>query len=100
MMSTTASRAPIAVMLEDGAIRARLPGGSRLPLVIEPLGREGRPVPVLTSDADMDHVRDAVWKNMVFIPWQKGDVLAIDSFAVSHGRMPCQGPRAVAVAWA
>ncbi len=87
MMSTTASRAPIAVMLEDGAIRARLLGGSRLPPVIEPLGREGRPVPVLTSDADR-----------VFIASQKGDVVAIDNFAVSHGRMPYQGPRAVAVA--
>jgi alpha-ketoglutarate-dependent taurine dioxygenase len=57
---------------------------------------DGTPI----EDADMDHVRDAVWKNMVFIPWQKGDVVAIDNFAVSHGRMPYQGPRTVAVAWA
>jgi alpha-ketoglutarate-dependent taurine dioxygenase len=57
---------------------------------------DGTPI----SDADMDHVRDAVWKNMVFIPWRKGDVVAIDNFAVAHGRMPYRGPRAVAVAWA
>jgi hypothetical protein len=57
---------------------------------------DGTPI----SDGDMDHVRDAVWKNMVFIPWRKGDVVAIDNFAVSHGRMPYQGPRTVAVAWA
>jgi alpha-ketoglutarate-dependent taurine dioxygenase len=57
---------------------------------------DGTPI----SDADMDHVRDAIWKNMVFIPWRKGDVVAIDNFAVSHGRMPYQGPRTVAVAWA
>jgi alpha-ketoglutarate-dependent taurine dioxygenase len=57
---------------------------------------DGTPIP----DADMEHVRDAIWKNMVFIPWRKGDVMAIDNFAVAHGRMPYQGPRTVAVAWA
>ena len=29
-----------------------------------------------------------------------GDVVAIDNFAVSHGRLPYRGPRNVAVAWA
>ncbi len=50
--------------------------------------------------ADMEALRDAVWKNMVVIPWQRGDVVAIDNFAVSHGRLPYSGPREVAVAWA
>ena len=33
-------------------------------------------------------------------PWRRGDVLAIDNFAVSHGRLPDSGPREIAVAWA
>jgi alpha-ketoglutarate-dependent taurine dioxygenase len=51
-------------------------------------------------DADMEALRDAVWKNLVVIPWRRGDVVAIDNYAVSHGRLPFSGPRSVAVAWA
>lgn len=50
--------------------------------------------------ADMEAVRDAVWKHLVVVPWQRGDVVAIDNFSVSHGRLPYAGPRNVAVAWA
>lgn len=50
--------------------------------------------------ADLDAVRAAIWRNMVFTPWQRGDVLAIDNRTVAHGRMPYAGPRLVAVAWA
>lgn len=57
---------------------------------------DGTPIPA----KDMENVRDAIWKNLVAFQWQKGDVLAIDNFAVSHGRMPYQGPRKVAVCWA
>ncbi len=57
---------------------------------------DGSPIP----DADMDQVRDAIWKNMVFFKWRPGDVLIIDNDSVSHGRMPYVGPRTVAVAWA
>ncbi len=57
---------------------------------------DGTPIP----DGDMDKVRDAIWKNMVFFPWRKGDVLVVDNDAVAHGRMPYRGPRTVAVAWA
>lgn len=32
------------------------------------------------------HVRDVVWKNLVFNRWEKGDILLIDNFRVSHGR--------------
>jgi hypothetical protein len=52
------------------------------------------------ADGDMDAVRDAIWKNMVFFKWRRGDVLVIDNDAVAHGRMPYAGPRSVAVAWA
>lgn len=57
---------------------------------------DGTPIP----DQDMEAVRDAIWKNMVFFPWQKGDVILIDNHAVAHGRMPYRGPRQIAVAWA
>jgi hypothetical protein len=57
---------------------------------------DGTPIP----DADMDRVRDAIWRNMVFFPWRRGDVLVLDNDAVAHGRMPYRGPRTVAVAWA
>jgi alpha-ketoglutarate-dependent taurine dioxygenase len=57
---------------------------------------DGSPI----ADADIEAVRDAVWKHLVVYPWRKGDVVAIDNFAVSHGRLPYAGPRMVAVAWA
>lgn len=57
---------------------------------------DGTPIP----DADMEKVRDAIWKNLVAFKWEKGDVVSIDNFAVSHGRMPYRGPRKVVVCWA
>ncbi|HYD50486.1 MAG TPA: TauD/TfdA family dioxygenase [Terriglobales bacterium] len=51
-------------------------------------------------DADMDHLRAAVWQNLVIFPWKRGDVVAIDNYSVGHGRLPYQGPRQVVVAWA
>ena len=51
-------------------------------------------------DADIEAVRDAVWKHTVVQPWRRGDVVALDNDAVSHGRLPYEGPRQVAVAWA
>ncbi len=38
------------------------------------------------TDAHLDHVRDTVWRNLVFNRWEQGDVLMIDNFRVSHGR--------------
>jgi hypothetical protein len=49
---------------------------------------------------DMEAVRDAVWKHLVVEPWQQGDVVAIDNFSVSHGRLPYEGPRRIVVCWA
>jgi alpha-ketoglutarate-dependent taurine dioxygenase len=57
---------------------------------------DGTPI----EDRDMDRVRDAIWRHMVFFRWQAGDVLAIDNAAVAHGRMPYRGPRKVVVCWA
>jgi hypothetical protein len=52
------------------------------------------------ADDDIEAVREAVWKHLVVNPWKNGDVVAIDNFAVSHGRLPYAGPRKIAVAWA
>ena len=52
------------------------------------------------ADADMEHVRDVIWKHLVITPWQRGDVVAIDNHSVAHGRLPYRGPRQVAVCWA
>jgi hypothetical protein len=52
------------------------------------------------TDTDMDQIRTAVWKHMVIVPWKRGDVVAIDNYAVAHGRLPFQGPREICVAWA
>lgn len=50
--------------------------------------------------ADIEALRDAIWRHTVIEPWRRGDVVAIDNFAVAHGRMPYEGPRKVVVAWA
>jgi alpha-ketoglutarate-dependent taurine dioxygenase len=57
---------------------------------------DGREIP----DADLEHLRDVIWRHMVRFRWRAGDVVAIDNYAVSHGRMPYRGPRQIAVAWA
>lgn len=36
--------------------------------------------------ADVNHVRETMYKNMVFNRWRKGDLLMIDNFRISHGR--------------
>ena len=51
-------------------------------------------------DADLACVRDAVWRHMVIEPWRQGDVVAIDNHSMSHGRLPYEGPRHIAVCWA
>lgn len=51
------------------------------------------------ADADMEHVRDLIWKNMVLLPWRQGDVVLLDNRSVSHGRLPYKGPREVVVGW-
>jgi alpha-ketoglutarate-dependent taurine dioxygenase len=51
-------------------------------------------------DGDLEAVRDAIWHNLVIVPWKRGDVVAIDNYAVAHGRLPYRGPRQVAVCWA
>ncbi|HEY0135216.1 MAG TPA: TauD/TfdA family dioxygenase [Nannocystis sp.] len=58
--------------------------------------RDGREIEV----ADLEHVRDTIWRHMIAEPWQQGDMVVIDNFAIAHGRLPYRGPRQVVVAWA
>jgi alpha-ketoglutarate-dependent taurine dioxygenase len=52
------------------------------------------------ADADMEHVRDVIWKHLVITPWRRGDIVAIDNYTVAHGRLPYEGPRQIVVSWA
>lgn len=52
---------------------------------------DGSPIP----DADVQALLDTIWRHTVLVPWQRGDVLAIDNRAIAHGRMPFRGPRRV-----
>ncbi len=56
---------------------------------------DGTPVP----NSYVEHVQEIIWKNMVIIPWKKKDVIAVDNFSTSHGRMPFEGPREILVSW-
>jgi alpha-ketoglutarate-dependent taurine dioxygenase len=49
--------------------------------------------------AYIKEVQKLIWKNMYFLKWQKGDMVMIDNFSTSHGRMPYVGPREVLVTW-
>ncbi|KAL3908739.1 MAG: hypothetical protein SGARI_002931 [Bacillariaceae sp.] len=50
--------------------------------------------------SEMNEVRHAIHKNMVYSRWQKGDILCIDNFSTSHGRQPTYDKgRSVIVAW-
>jgi alpha-ketoglutarate-dependent taurine dioxygenase len=76
-----------------GRLQSRKPVDQR---AMECTWADGTEIPF----ADVEAVREAVWKHLVVVPWRRGDVVAIDNFAVSHGRLPYSGPRSVAVAWA
>ncbi len=50
-------------------------------------------------DEYVTHIQDVIWKHLVIQPWKKGDVICIDNFSTSHGRLPYNGPREVMVCW-
>lgn len=52
------------------------------------------------ESADLNQVRDLIWKNLVVYAWKQGDVVAVDNNRIGHGRLPYSGPRMVAVCWA
>ena len=46
----------------------------------------------------LDEIRGTYQEAAVSFPWERGDVLLVDNFLVSHGRAPYAGPRKVLVA--
>ena len=56
---------------------------------------DGSPI----ADADVEHVRDVIWRHQVVDPWQLGDFVVIDNLTTSHGRLPYSGERQVVIAW-
>jgi alpha-ketoglutarate-dependent taurine dioxygenase len=58
---------------------------------------DGSPI----SISEMNEIRGCIHKNMVFSRWEKGDMLFLDNFCVSHGRQPTYDKnRKIVVAWA
>lgn len=51
------------------------------------------------SPEEIRKVNDAFWKHLSVFPWKQGDVLLIDNYSVSHGRLPFSGPREILVTW-
>lgn len=56
---------------------------------------DGKEIP----DSYVQHIEDLIWKNLVIFPWKKNDVIAIDNFSTSHGRLPYEGKREILVCW-
>ena len=56
---------------------------------------DGTPIP----DSYVQHLEELIWKNLVVFPWKKNDVIAIDNFSTSHGRLPYEGKRQILVCW-
>lgn len=50
-------------------------------------------------DSYIQHIEAVIWNNMSIFQWRKGDVLAIDNFSTSHGRLPYEGAREILVCW-
>ncbi|HXH17812.1 MAG TPA: TauD/TfdA family dioxygenase, partial [Chitinophagales bacterium] len=50
-------------------------------------------------DSYIRHIEEVIWKNIVIFPWKKNDILAIDNFSTSHGRLPYEGKRRILVCW-
>lgn len=57
---------------------------------------DGQPIETET----LDIIRRMYVRASISFPWQKGDVLLLDNFLVSHGRAPYQGARKICVAMA
>ncbi|RPI82350.1 MAG: TauD/TfdA family dioxygenase [Planctomycetaceae bacterium] len=50
------------------------------------------------SDEEIEVVRNVLWNESVFFPWEHGDVLILDNYLTAHGRNSYEGPRRILVA--
>ena len=82
-------------MLTKAMVRAKSLTSSPIEQSMNVLFGDGTPVP----DSYVRHIEDIIWRNLVIFPWRKNDVLVIDNFSTSHGRLPYEGPREILVAW-
>jgi alpha-ketoglutarate-dependent taurine dioxygenase len=54
----------------------------------------GQPIPL----HQFDLINQAIESATIRFPWQRGDLLLVDNFLVTHGRMPFRGNRRILVA--
>ena len=80
----------------QAAVAAKRRFGASDEMALHCTHRDGREI----ADSDLEAVRDAIWRHMIAEPWQAGDMVVIDNYSISHGRLPYHGPRQVVVAWA
>ncbi len=57
---------------------------------------DGTPI----EDEVLDQIRQAYRQEIVYFPWQEGDILMLDNMLVAHGRAPFVGTRKVVVGMA
>jgi alpha-ketoglutarate-dependent taurine dioxygenase len=50
------------------------------------------------GDDDMEHLNTVFFAQCVQLPWETGDIIAVDNMRVSHARMPYRGARKINVA--
>lgn len=83
--------------LDPGTRRALLDiCGSEIALPRNVVFGDETPIP----DADMAHLNDVFFGQCVQLPWEAGDIIALDNMRVSHARLPYEGPRKITVAMA
>eukprot|EP00111_Clytia_hemisphaerica_P005095 TCONS_00014672-protein len=52
------------------------------------------------EESEIVALMEALWKHVVFIEWEKGDVVLIDNMNMAHGRMNCAGKRRIVASMA
>ena len=77
-------------------------GAMRKPL-LSLHGEEGLPTNAYFENGDpldedqLQEVRDVMWAEATFFPWQVGDTLFLDNYLVAHGRNRFSGERSILV---
>lgn len=50
------------------------------------------------STRDIEQLYSVIWRNLACFSWQPGDLVVVDNYSVSHGRLPFHGARRILVA--
>ena len=51
------------------------------------------------TSKEISAICNTFWENLSAFRWENGDVLIIDNYSVSHGRLPFNGDREILVSW-